>query len=670
MNKIILVALATISLVAQAQKAPIKYGDIPMNDLKMSRYEKDTAAAGVVLMDYGESRMDYDHSNGFMVRFDRIRRIKIFKKDAYSFAEFNIPIYHNNERSEKITSLKAVSYNLEGGKMVETKMKSEGTFNEKINDNWNQVKFTLPNVKEGTILEIAYTIYSEFIFNFQDWEFQSTIPTIWSEYRAHIPEYFEYQKTMIGYIQPTIAEVKQASDVIQFTTKETTTGRLAQTTFDSDQLGFMRNDFRWVAQDVPAFKAEPRMNNTVDYISKINFELIFQQLPGGKERNYMGTWEGLNKEFLENARFGWEIAGAGFLKDITNSEIAGITEVGDKVGKIFNYVKTNVEWNGNYRLYITENLKKVVNDKKGSSADINLLLVSMLMKAGIAADPVLISTRNHGFIRKQVPSSNQFNYVICAVTLGDKVVFLDATDRSLPMNVLPERCLNGEGLIISEKFSRWIPITPSFKSRTISNFELALSDNGEMAGNVLISRDGYDAQKMRAEYLKKGEETYVNELASSRQWELQKSKFENTKELSQTVKESYEVKIPEQIQQSGNVMYLNPFVSGRLEENPFKSETRTYPVDFGSPTEQLIMGKFQIPQGYVVEELPKPKVFMLPKAGAKYVYNLSQVGDKIQFTSQLNINQSIFTVEEYNSLREFYNQVVAKQNEQIVIKKQ
>ncbi len=237
------------------------------------------------------------------------------------------------------------------------------------------------------------------------------------------------------------------------------------------------------------------------------------------------------------------------------------------------------------------------------------------------------------------------------------------------MNVLPERCLNGEGLVISDKTSRWVPVVPNFKSRRVTNFDLTVSDEGEMDGTFSVAREGYEAQKMRNTYNSKGEESYVNELASASQWELRNSKFENAKILTEAVKESYEVKISQHAQQAGDAIYLNPFVIDKIEDNPFKSETRTYPVDFGSASEHIILGKYTIPPGYAVEELPKPQVFMLPKAGAKYVYSLSQVGDKIQFMSQLNINQSIFAVDEYVNLREFYNHIVAKQNEQIVLKK-
>ncbi|MFM7852955.1 MAG: hypothetical protein ACKO96_13820 [Flammeovirgaceae bacterium] len=81
------------------------------------------------------------------------------------------------------------------------------------------------------------------------------------------------------------------------------------------------------------------------------------------------------------------------------------------------------------------------------------------------------------------------------------------------------------------------------------------------------------------------------------------------------------------------------------------------------------MAKIQIPEGYVLEELPKPKVMLLPENGGKFVYSASNQGNVINFVSQFIINKSVFAVEEYPTLREFYNLVVAKQAELIVLKK-
>jgi hypothetical protein len=48
---------------------------------------------------------------------------------------------------------------------------------------------------------------------------------------------------------------------------------------------------------------------------------------------------------------------------------------------------------------------------------------------------------------------------------------------------------------------------------------------------------------------------------------------------------------------------------------------------------------------------------------------VAQTESYITVTSSFQLNKNLFTQEEYPNLREFYTQVVAKQTEQIVLKK-
>jgi hypothetical protein len=292
-----------------------------------------------------------------------------------------------------------------------------------------------------------------------------------------------------------------------------------------------------------------------------------------------------------------------------------------------------------------------------------------LEKAGFSVDMVLLSTRDHGFVRRQYPMSDQFNYTICAVRLNDKTILLDATEKYLPYTILPERCLNGEGLVISKVNHGWINLENKMKSRTMINADLTLSETGDLKGKLNFSRDGYDANQMRKAYEGKGKETYMKDFLASKAWEIEKSDFQNVKEIDQNVKEIHDLIIREHATIAGDVIYVNPFVTSQMSANPFTLDKREYPVDFGSPLEKIYMCKLTIPEGFVVDEAPQSKVLVLPGNAAKYLYNVVQSGNTIVITSNFQINKSIFSQLEYPNLREFYTQVIAKQTEQIVLKR-
>lgn len=663
--------LFLLPLISHAQKAPIKFGEVTMEELLMKKYSADTSASAVVLADFGESIIQYDQSNGFTLQFERITRIKILTKDGLDWANFSIPLYHEDASDEKLVGLKGVTYNLENEKISETKLKSDAVFEEKQDANIDIKKITMPNVKVGSVIELTYKVRSDFIFNFQDWAFQTTIPTVWSEYRARIPEYFNYDKYTQGYIQMAVNEQSQAPASITLKSKERTGSgwEPSQTKFTTDKIDYQEYRFRWVAKDVPAFKPEPFITNSRDYISKINFELASTQYPNQPLKKIMGSWEDINKQYAESPEFVGEITGNAFLKRTVEQVTAGMTSQEDKAGAITSYVKQNVTWDGTSRKFLSKTLKKVLDDKKGNSAEINLLLASMLDKAGITVSPVLISTRDHGFVRETTPISSQFNYVICLAVVGDKSILLDATENLLPAGMLPERCLNGSGFVISKEGYQWVKLQSTTKSRILINADLALSGSGDLKGKLQIDRGGYDALASRKRYLSKDETEYVKDFIGSRPWEITKTEIENAKEINQPLKETYELVINEQVVSTPEALYFNPLLLHRMDDNPFKLENREYPVDYSSAFERFYMCRISIPEGYQVDELPQAKVLGLPANAGRFTYSVTKSGNLLNIVSNFQINKSIFTQAEYPNLREFYNQVVAKQAEQIVLKK-
>ncbi|MFZ6012835.1 MAG: transglutaminase domain-containing protein [Bacteroidota bacterium] len=636
--------LVLLALSSSAQKSPIKYGEIPMEDMKMTIYDKDSSAAAVILADYGEAYLQVTAIT-VELAFERHTRIKILKKEGLNWADVGVKLYHVGSTEERLLGLKATTYNLENGKIVETKMSKDNVFKEKFNKYINLQKFTLPNVKEGSVIEYSYKIASEFFSEFPNWQFQRTIPTRHSEFWAIIPDIFMYEKYMQGYVQVTNYEVK-----------------------DKSQADFRAQGHHWVVKDVPAFKEEPFMTSEEDYISRMNFALSHYNFPHQPVKEVMGSWKKLNDDLLESDAFGRTITGSNFLKKKVDELTAGMTDPLQKITALHNFVKQEIEWDGEKDL-LADNPKDVLEKKKGTTGDINLLLASMLEKAGLEVDMVLVSTRDHGFVRQSYPMRRQFNYVVCLVRNGDKNIWLDATEKYLPVNVLPERCLNGQGLVISKKNHGWINLDSKTKAKTVVNADLVLDKDGSLKGKLNFSRDGYDACSMRKLYAQKGQETYLNDFLGSKTWQVEKSEFQNIKEVGQLVKENHELTITEHVAVAGDVMYINPFVTSQIVSNPFKSEQRVYPVDFGAPIDKMYMAKIAIPEGYTVDEIPQSRILVLPGNAAKYVYNVAKTDNMVNITSSFQINRNIFTQVEYPDLREFYNQVVAKQAEQIVLKK-
>ncbi|MHC2992589.1 hypothetical protein OB13_13715, partial [Pontibacter sp. HJ8] len=133
-----------------AQSGPYKYGKVEEAELLMQAYEKDTSAAAVVLSDYGVSH--FQIGNQLKLIFERRTRIKILKKSGYEWANVEVPFYQRGTGREVVSAVKGYTYNLENGKVTKDKLESSAVFEEQQSENWHSKKFTMPNVKEGSVI--------------------------------------------------------------------------------------------------------------------------------------------------------------------------------------------------------------------------------------------------------------------------------------------------------------------------------------------------------------------------------------------------------------------------------------------------------------------------------------------------------------------------------------
>lgn len=606
----------------------------------MHTYDKDTSAAAVILSDYGVSF--FRTSGSVKLMFERRTRIKILKKSGYDWANVEVPLYQQGTRRETVSGVKGYTYNLENGKVIKDKLEQSAVFEERQSENRSTKKFTMPNVKEGSVIEYSYTVTSDFIYNLQEWEFQHTIPTVWSEYRAKIPQYFDYKTLQHGYHKLHDPRDK----------------------YDSNT-----NGYRWIMVDLPALREEKYITTLRDYQAKIEFELQMLHVPGKESQVMTGDWGQVIDELLREERFGSQLNRKGFFKN----DIAAIVErhktPEQQMKAIYELVQQHMSWNGKYGIYTTGLLRKAFENKTGSAAEINLLLTAMLQEAGLDAAPVLVSTREHGRIYKGTPLLNKFNYVIAHVNIGGKELLLDATDPFLPPGMLPVRSLNGEGRLVKSKVDRWVALKPSGLYQKYYAGNLVVNERGQIAGEAIETSSGYRALYLRKEIMEEGEAKYAEKLNREvGNYKISQPSFRGINELADMLEMNYKVEAAGGTQPV-DIIYLNPMMGHGEKENPFKLEQRAYPVDFAVPISETIICRFTIPDNYDLDESPQNVKVTLPNNGGSFMYMVGKEGNVVEVLSRVEIAKPIYYASEYPYLKELYAQIVAKHAEKIVLKR-
>ena len=665
---LLFLACATGALQVQGQAA--KFGKVSEEELKMRVYEKDTSAAAVILSDAGYSHFQY--SDGFKLVFEREIRIKILKKSGYDWADIEVPYYERGSDKENVSGIKGYTYNLVDGKVQKDRLESKAVFDEQMTENWSAKKFTMPNVKEGSVIDVKYTIYSDFFQNMREWEFQKTIPVAWSEYKVQIPEYFDYKLLQQGYLPFYNSTSGKTLDSFNVKRSGSTEGSGFNTKHEPssvDKVDAPSSANSWVMKDVPALRPEKYITTLSDYQAKIEFELQKVQFPGQSAQIVVGDWEQVTRDLLEEEKFGVQLNRNGFFKEELAALMAKYKAPESRMEAIHSLIKNKVDWDGKYGKYAFTPIRKVYENKKGSVPEINLLMTSMLLEAGLDAAPVLLSTRENGRAYKGTPMLSKFNYVIAHVRIGDKEYLLDATEPLLAAGNRPVRCLNGEGRLIKKNDQRWVALKPAFIYSKLFSGNISISSNGEMKGTATESIGGYNALYTRKSILEDGEAKFIESFAKKTgDMKVLKPQIKNLNDEANPLDITYEIAASGSGQEN-SVIYLNPMLGRGEKENPFKLEERAYPVDFAAPQDETYICNFTLPEGYEMEEVPQGKVLSLPDNGGRFMYVVKQEGNVVKILSKININKPVFYAPEYAYLKEFYNQIITKQAEQIVIKR-
>ncbi|GAB6012947.1 DUF3857 domain-containing protein [Viscerimonas tarda] len=633
-----------------------KYGEVTMDELEMSTYPNDTTASAVILSKTGETHFVVDHNAVFQFEFSLKVKIKILKNEGLDWCNQTIPYYVLDKQSaEEVIKLAGTAYTLENGKINKTKLARNYIFDESINDRWKVKKFTLSGAKVGSVIEYNYTIKSPFFFELRDFDFQSSIPTIFTSYDITIPEYYVYNVNMQGYER---IETDRGPGNMSFSVAyKDNNGQ-----YQSEILHCVAEKMKFRGSTIPALKKEPYILSLNDYRSKVTFELKRIQYPNRRSESYTSTWEKIDEKLVESSSFGGNLKKTGLFKN----EITKTEQSIEKAIEIQNLIKSKVKWNEKTAFY-PSNLNDALKTGLGNSSDLNFLLINALNAAGFQAYPVMLSTRGHGLLPLTHPTITAFNYVITAVAIDTTLYFTDASAKYGDWNILPEECMVTQARILKGKTSSWKDLSTITTATTVNLGNFEFTDSG-MVIKIAETDRGLEAYHSRANYFSyDSQKEYLEKLSAKMNGRINDFNIQNTDDNAKDLKRGYT--LVTDWTPNDEFVYINPMFEKCFSTNPFKEETRKFPVTFYSPISYRLISNIKIPQGYVVEELPKSEKFVTPENSLSLTYAIGQNGDVISLTYNFQLKKLLFLQDEYDTLKDFFSKLILKNSEQIVLTK-
>lgn len=638
-----LIALLSFNLYwAQKEHKFLEMPKLDIEDLRKTKSNiKEDAPAEVLYRSvYYYVRKDFE------MEIKIVDRIKIYNKDkAEDYLNKEIALYESeNGREERMSGLKAYTYNLENDKMITTKVENDSKFRSTENKRYNIIKFAFPNVKDGSVVEYSYTVFSPFIHEMPRIMIEDEIPIIYTEYVFDAPKELGYNLNYQGSVLPKHRVVQE------------------KILYGSDY-----RTYRFGYENLKPFLDEKYVKNINNYKTSVRAELNSTYI-GNEFKSYSLSWEDVRKQMMNDDSFGGALKKTNLVKDILPAEIKQISNDIKRAEAILKFVQKNYTWNSRRSAFVDEGIKNLINSKVGNTAEINILLILLLKNANINANPVVLSTVDKGLIANYLPSITSLNYVIACIESNEKLYILDATSKLSSINVIPPRAVNYTGFLFTDKEAKQINIVNPEKSNTYLEVNAQLEKDATFSGHfidrdtkvfAMLNSEEYDKDKdgFQKEYYK---DRYKFPLSNLKSGLLNENEFET----------SFDFNSDSFVDGVGGKFIFNPLLFLYTKNHDFdQTEERKNPIEFLSAYTKNKKVTINIPEGYKFETLPNSKKFKTQDDAIKYSYIVTQEGNKITVETDILIADSYFEKEYYPAFKQIFDAVTQYEGQLVTVVK-
>ena len=635
---------ATLSLVfilsteTLAQKPPMEFGEVPKHERAMTVYAPDSSADAAILYKYGEISI-VEGGTSFEARIFTMKRIKILTEAGKEFGDYIIRFYHKNAL-ENVKSIKAVIVQPDN---TITKLDKKDIFEEKANEYFTNIRFSMPKVQVGSVIDIRYELWTKNIAQLKRWYFQENIPVAHSELKFNSPQYFSYQYFVRGY---ALGNVK-ALDNQEY------------------PIDVKVNKGNFVLKNVPGMRREKYLSSLKNYKAHVVFQLEVIQYPNQLPEKYLATWDEFLVDFHEH-----RYQGDRYTKKLEYNKLWQAFEPqydaneshAEKIQKAYKFVNSEIHWNGFISTSCSKTINLLYKEKKASTAGLSFAMIAILREMGYEAHPILGGVRTDGLLITDVPITDQFNHTMVYVEFDDQYMIIDMGNANRPLGILSLKSLNFFGLLVRKKVVEWVPIESTL-SRNI-NLVNAQLNGSTISGTIKTKMTGYEALRINEDY-KDGMEGYFKEVYPTGKLSNYESK--NISLDHPDYKASFDFDLDLEV--VDDLIFLYPVLYSEFKENPFQLNKRYFPVEFTHPFQEQFIFRLKIPEGYVVDELPQSKFITSPDKLIEHKFVVENKNGLLSVVSNLSVKKSYFPIETYQSLKEFFSSFAETATTPIVLKK-
>jgi len=611
---------------------------ISSDELKMAVEPKAPGAAAVYLY----RQVDRDDAAG---RERIYARIKIFSEEGRNYADIEIPF---RKGSGDITDIQGRTIhpdgsivNFDGRVFEKTIVKAKGV-------QYLAKTFTLPGVQPGSIIEYRYTrnLPEEYVYD-SNWLLSEELFTKHAKFSLLPNTRFALKMSWQNGLPPGTNPPVNDHHVVRLET-----------------------------QDVPAFQIEDYMppedelKYRVDFTYSSSSEMDVDKFWNGEGKRLYGGVEAFTgkQKAMEQA-----VAQVTLPTDTEEQRLRKIYARCQSLRNLsFEHEKTEQE-HSREKLKNIGNVEEVWKRGYGYGQEITWLFLALARAAGFDASPVMVSTRDQHFFNRKMMNSDDLNTNVVLVKLAGQDLYLDPGVAYAPFGLLPWYESGVSGLRFDKDGGTWI--VTSLPQTSASGVErmatLKLDDTGSLEGSAVLTFRGLSALWLRideneddsAERKKFLEDEIRAVIPTPAEAELTNSPDWNSS--SDTLVAEYHIKIPSWASYAGHRTSLSVGVFAGGEKHVFEHASRVHPIYYHYGYQDQDDVTIELPQDWRVSSLPKPH--NIDGKICAYHADIQNTRNFLHLTRQLTINVLMLDPKYYPGLRNFYEQVRAGDDQQIVL---
>jgi hypothetical protein len=647
----ILFSISGLKLNAQVEK----FGKLTLSNYDFDKIEQiDPTAGAYVLFEKGKVSFNGEYE----MYLDVHERVWIKNETGFDNADVTIKVFKGY--GQNIYDLNVAYYlprrngNYEKKKLSKKQIFKQKGLNSKdglINTNFT---FTIPELEPGVIFEYTYRITRSIsLANMPYWEFQKSIPVVYSEFETVIPEQLQFDVEYRGALPITNSEESSYVERRNVLVAKMFSNGVGGALEDKVVTIYTK---KYTEMNIPAYVQEPFSLSTINCISSIQLHLKQWPLyndPPIDLSSYGGFYN-----FFKLATDWKTYKSTDEIKELAKNITFSTQSVEEKVDSVMSFVLKNYSNNNSLSEIPTQKLEEFLKNKKGNSAELTLLAILLLKEHKVSANPLMINTNNQPIMKPQYVSPLYFNDMVIAFEMNNSFYFIDILGKSRKLGIYGSSSLNSEALYFSDNRTGFLDVRNFGKNSVSALINAKLDKEGTLSGSINLSLLGY-----------MGLPFYTNDNDNDLKEVVSKLWFNNTPisidsvdvtqsdHLNPSVKVKFNFEWKEYVQFAGSNIILNPFLFKVLPNSPFTAEKRYSDIYLPNVVSDRIIYKIEIPEGYKLSDNEAGIVPLKASYGEgkiEYKNSFLLANNILNGNVSFSIKDRIIKVEEYDRFKQFY----------------